>query len=145
MVFYKKCEICSSKISKLNSYIFNEEFDIYTLKCESCGANYQLRERFFSGIFSDITGILYFILCFGAGFYYANKISSNTTIQVLFIIFVFIVLFTIIDFIEELIIRFITGKYILIKEKKEVKPELNLVKQIRIRIKNIIQRNRYEK
>lgn len=126
-MFYKECELCSCKISKLKLYSYKKDLGIYTLQCPNCKASYGLKPKIsfvmIYAIVSEIFGWAAFLLPFFCVFLCSDFVSKN----VVFLIFVWLVSFLCIGLfltmLEHYLNLFIFSKFVLIddNEKLEVK------------------------
>lgn len=126
-MFYKECELCSCKISKLKLYSYKKDLGIYTLKCPNCNASYGLKLKVYFvmiyAILNEILGWTAFLLPFFCVFLCSDFVSKN----VAFLIFVWLVSFLgiglFVVILEHCLNLFIFSKFVLIddNEKLEVK------------------------
>lgn len=140
-MFYKECELCSCKISKLKLYSYKKDLGIYTLQCPNCKASYVLKPKIsfvmIYAIVSEIFGWAAFLLPFFCVFLCSDFVSKN----VVFLIFVWLVSFLgiglFLSMLEHYLNLFIFSKFVLIddNEKLEVKKtRLNKLKDFFIKL-----------
>lgn len=140
-MFYKECELCSCKISKLKLYSYKKDLGIYTLQCPNCKVSYGLKPKIsfvmIYAIVSEIFGWAAFLLPFFCVFLCSDFVSKN----VVFLIFVWLVSFLgiglFLSMLEHYLNLFIFSKFVLIddNEKLEVKKtRLNKLKDFFIKL-----------
>lgn len=133
-MFYKECEICSCKISKLKLYTYKKDLGIYTLQCPNCKASYGLKPKMsfvmVDAVASEIFMWANFLLPFFSVVICDKFISNN----VAFLIFVWLVSFLGIwlffETIREYLNLFIFSKFVLIDDGEKIEVKKSKLKRI---------------
>lgn len=122
-MFYKKCEVCSKKINKLqNLFIF--KFDDY-MKCKNCGTKYEISNIKFCNFLSNIIETFYALFCifFSIGFaiYVDENFDTHWLISVFIFVFSWFLLSFVCMFLEWLILLLFVAKIEILKDEKKDK------------------------
>ncbi|MDL0089874.1 hypothetical protein [Campylobacter gastrosuis] len=119
-VIYKKCEVCSKKVNRLQN-LFTFNFDD-CIKCKNCGTKYEISNIKFCNFLSNIIETFYALFCIFFSIGFAIYIDENFDIHWLVSVFIFAFSWFLLSFIcmflEWLILLLFVAKIEILKDER---------------------------
>ncbi|MBT0883508.1 hypothetical protein [Campylobacter sp. 2018MI13] len=121
-IFYKKCDICSCKISKLT---YKKDLGFISLKCPNCNAFYILKSKIngfsFSNALSVIFGFISAIITIIFATSNKNLANENFVFFIFILFAIFLISIAIFSIIERYLNIFIFSKFFLVEDLSKIK------------------------